>query len=58
MLKIMIETKNDAFKDGNRKVEIFRILDKIKEEIKRGYEEGNIMDTNGNWVGHFKLTNK
>ena len=58
MLKIKIDTNNDAFQNGNRKVEIFNILDDIKNEIKRGYEEGNIHDSNGNYVGSFKLTNR
>lgn len=57
MLKIRIETKNDAFQNGNRKVEIFSILDNIKNDIKRGYEEDNVYDSNGNCVGYYKLTN-
>ena len=58
MLKIRIETKNAAFQDGEKKVEIFSILDDIKYAMKRGYEEGNLHDTNGNYCGNWKLTNR
>ena len=58
MLKVRIETKNDAFQDGNRKVEICSLLDDIKYALKRGYEKGNLHDTNGNCVGNWKLTNR
>ena len=58
MFKVKIETKNDAFHCGNRRVEIFIILDDIKYTMKRVYEEGNLHDTNGNYCGSWKLTNR
>jgi len=58
MLKIRIETNNEAFQNGNRKVEICSLLNDIKHALKRGYEEGNLHDTNGNYCGNWKLTNR
>lgn len=58
MLKIRIETRNAAFQNGNRKVEICNLLDDIKYALKRGYEKSNLHDSNGNYVGNWKLTKR
>jgi len=56
MLKVSIETKNDAFK-VNLEYELNRCLDGIKENIRKGWNNCPVYDSNGNRVGFFKLTN-
>lgn len=57
MLKIRIETKNEAF-DYNLEDELKRCLEDVINKIQIGHEEATIHDTNGNKVGNFKLTNR
>lgn len=57
MLKIKIETKNDAFKEG-LEMEIRRCLRDVSCWIGLGRKENGIYDLNGNKVGYFKLTDK
>jgi len=59
MLKIRIDTRNDAFQNGNLEVEIEQCLKDVIHKIRGcGYKESNIHDSNGNNVGTFKLTNR
>ncbi len=59
MLTIKIKTDNDAFQNDNLELEIERCLNDVIQLINGyGHKEGDIHDTNGNNVGHFKLTNK
>lgn len=57
MLNIKIDTKNSAFED-NLEGEIRYCLMKIIVKLNSGEKEGNLLDSNGNNVGSFKLTNK
>jgi len=65
MLKIRIETKNDAFRvdafrgdDMNLEKELIECLKRVIERISLGFEEGPILDSYGNKVGTFKLTKR
>jgi len=59
MLKVRIETKNDAFQNGNREYEVGRILTEIRDKVYlKNLSEGIIHDYNGNKVGEWKLTNR
>ena len=57
MFKIEIKTGNASFGDDAYEAtyEINRLLDEVKQKLKSGYTEGNLMDINGNKVGTFKL---
>ena len=55
MLKVRIETKNDAF-EGNLRSETIRCLKDVIDRLEHFEDEANIFDINGNKVGHFKLT--
>ena len=58
MLKVKIETKNEAFKgDFNLRFELRKCLRDLLMYIEYS-DEGNLFDTNGNKVGYFKLTNR
>lgn len=57
MLKIRIETKNDSFKENLEK-EIRYCLNNAIEKIDDGYTDCPIHDSDGSWVGEFKLTNR
>jgi hypothetical protein len=57
MLKIKIETDNEAFQKGNKEIELVRCLKDVIEWIEIGREENPIYDLNGNKVGYFKLQN-
>lgn len=52
-MKIEFDTDNDAFADGNADYEIIRILDSIKLKVSQGYNEGVIIDINGNKIGNW-----
>jgi hypothetical protein len=60
MLKVRIETKNDAFEDSPCAPydECARILSEVATKLKNGINEGNLFDYNGNRVGSFKLTKR
>ena len=57
MLKVRIETNNDAFAIDNRE-ELRNCLVEVMQKLTRGDMDGKIYDSNGNPVGNFKLTNK
>lgn len=58
MLKVRIETKNDAFVGYGHRDETIRCLQDVIEKIRHYEYEGNIHDTNGGLVGNFTLTNR
>ena len=51
-LKIVMDLDNDAF-EGDAHPEIKRILLNAIKLIEEGYEDGNLIDINGNSVGHY-----
>lgn len=53
-MKIEFDVKNAAF-DEYGDAEIRRILEKIADEVERGYGYGPIMDINGNHIGAWSL---
>ena len=57
MLKIRIETKNQAFKDS-LEGELHYCLTGVRKRILEGLTDCPIYDRNGNKVGEFKLTNR
>ena len=58
MLKVRIETKNAAFDNSQRDLEVCACLAGVIQKIEQGNTEGPIHDTNGNNVGSFTLTNR
>ena len=57
MLKIRIETKNDAFREDLEK-EIKECLERVMTKISLGHRSYKLYDSNGNLIGNFKLTNR
>lgn len=55
MLKIEIDTSNAAF-DDSLTYEVNMCFDRISRKLAQGDTKGAIMDSNGNQVGHFTLT--
>lgn len=55
MVKIEFSTDNSAFEDGNKEQEISRILKDIEKKVENGYENGIIMDINGNKIGWWHI---
>lgn len=55
MLKLAIETTNDAFSGGWAATECARILRDLAERIENGATQGKLHDVNGNRVGSFTL---
>ena len=55
MLKIELDTSNDAFADGNQSAEVARILRHAASMIERGSHGAGLRDINGNEVGRFSL---
>lgn len=53
-MKIEFSTGNAAF-DEYGDYEVKRILAKIIEQVENGYEDGVIMDINGNKIGEWEL---
>ena len=53
-MKIEFSTGNAAF-DEYRDYEVKRILEKIIEQVENGYEDGVIMDINGNKIGEWTM---
>lgn len=55
MFKLEIRTGNAAFSD-DREEEIIRILQKVVDRMRNGSTGGRILDSNGNHVGDFDIT--
>ena len=55
MLRIRIETKNEAFVD-NLRSEVIRCLEDVISNLDNFIDDYGIFDINGNKVGSFKLT--
>jgi hypothetical protein len=58
MLKLAIETTNDAFQDGWTATECARILRELAARLESGETGGALRDVNGNRVGSFTLKTK
>ena len=54
-MKIEFDTNGSAFDDWGLYDEINRILKVIAEKIMLGYDNGPIMDINGNKIGEWSL---
>jgi hypothetical protein len=50
MFKLEISTENEAFRAGDRAVEVADILEGIAERLRQGVQRGKAMDSNGNRV--------
>ena len=50
-----IQCDNAAFEDAVG-VEVARILEAAAKALRQGYEKGRCMDSNGNRVGNWELT--
>jgi hypothetical protein len=53
-----IETDNAAFEDGNRNLEVARILRVLAEQIENGSDGVTLRDINGNRVGFAEFDSK
>lgn len=61
MFQMRFDTENAAFEEGGRESETARILRKVADRIERGEATGlfqNVLDSNGNPVGTFKLSDR
>ena len=58
MLKVRIDTKNEAFIGYGFRDETIRCLKDVIDRLEHYDYEGNIFDINGNKVGNFTLTTK
>lgn len=56
MLTIEIDTSNAAFEDDQLHSELEACVRRVMYALDRGKTAGAIMDTNGNTVGRFALT--
>lgn len=54
-ITIDIKTDNDAFQGVNKEPEVYRIMQKITEDVFAGNKSGVIFDINGNRVGNWTL---
>tara|TARA_B100000085_G_scaffold254517_1_gene253704 strand:- start:1649 stop:1900 length:252 start_codon:yes stop_codon:yes gene_type:complete len=56
-IKVEFEVSNAAFGESRQSLveEIRRCLEKVTKQIASGYDDGYIMDLNGNTVGDFEL---
>jgi hypothetical protein len=55
MFSLQFDTDNAAFEDDNVGLECARILQDIAKQVGRGYQEGRVIDSNGNKVGTWEL---
>lgn len=46
--------ENSAF-DEDQSYEVQRILKKVSEQVKNGFEDGEIKDSNGNKIGEWSM---
>jgi hypothetical protein len=59
MFKLKIDTKNDAFVDGDLVPEVVRILQVAIQKLESGEDrEARLFDINGNPVGEYTLTKR
>ena len=58
MIKIKINTGNDAFQDGNYGYEVARILRRLADHIENGRNYTGMNDSNGNEVCTVEYTGK
>ena len=57
MFKLKIETHNQAFEEYAAE-EVARILEEAIIKLRGSQEDGQLLDLNGNVVGHYKLTKR
>jgi hypothetical protein len=56
-LTITIQMDNEAFDDGNEgRTEAARILRDVAKHLEQGDDGRRLMDSNGNHVGRFEIT--
>jgi len=48
------DMENSAF-DEDQSYEVQRILKKVSEQVKNGFEDGEIKDSNGNKIGEWSM---
>lgn len=58
MIKIIIETKNSAFQDENKNLEIAHILSDLSKAYAANLNVNNLYDINGNKVGNIQEVTK
>jgi len=61
MFKLKFKTGNAAFSEdcgGDKKYETIRILKEVIKKLENDYDEGSVMDINGNKIGEWTLTNR
>lgn len=58
MIKITIKTKNSAFQDENKNLEIARILSDLSKAYAANLNVNNLYDINGNKVGNIQEVTK
>jgi hypothetical protein len=54
--KITVEMDNAAFEDNGPATELARILRDLAKHIEAGDTERRLMDSNGNHVGNFSIS--
>lgn len=52
--RVLIGTDNAAFEEGDRGMEVARILRAVADRVEEGATVGQTRDVNGNEVGAFK----
>lgn len=56
MFKLEFRTDNAAFDEGGVAAEVAAILARVARRVEAGADEGPVMDSNGNKVGQWWLT--
>ena len=55
MFELNFNTDNAAFEDGNKEMEILRILKLVSEKVEKGEKRATIRDINGNQIGYMYI---
>jgi len=61
MFKLKFKTNNAAFVEesgGDKKYETIRILKEVIKKLENDWDEGKVLDINGNVIGEWILTNR
>ena len=56
MMNVSFTTGNSAFCGGNGTYEVARLLRQIADRVEIGYQDGSVVDLNGNRVGEWSLS--
>jgi len=54
-LRIEFDTDNAAFEENGFYYEVDGVLDRIRRQLRDGYDQAYAKDTNGNTIGHWSL---